>query len=65
MTYSDQLLVFFRFDDRGRSDYDGVGSRGDRTGFGKFDRSGHSRWGDRSDDDDWSKQLPPSERLEQ
>ncbi|XP_016063077.1 PREDICTED: ATP-dependent RNA helicase DDX3X-like isoform X3 [Miniopterus natalensis] len=54
-----------RFDDRGRSDYDGIGSRGDRTGFGKFDRSGHSRWCDRSDDDDWSKPLPPSERLEQ
>ncbi|XP_024906751.1 ATP-dependent RNA helicase DDX3X [Pteropus alecto] len=53
-----------RFDDRGRSDYDGIGSR-DRTGFGKFDRSGHSRWCDRSDEDDWSKPLPPSERLEQ
>ncbi|XP_034342507.1 ATP-dependent RNA helicase DDX3Y isoform X1 [Arvicanthis niloticus] len=53
-----------RFDDHGRSDYDGVGGR-DRTGFGKFERSGHSRWGDRSDEDDWSKPLPPSERLEQ
>nr|BAW94246.1 ATP-dependent RNA helicase DDX3Y [Tokudaia muenninki] len=47
-----------RFDDLGRSDYDGIGGR-DRTGFGKF------RWGDRSDEDDWSKPLPPSERLEQ
>nr|WEU67738.1 ATP-dependent RNA helicase DDX3Y [Peromyscus leucopus] len=53
-----------RFDDHGRSDYDGIGSR-DRTGFGKFERSGHSRWGDRTDEDDWSKPLPPSERLEQ
>ena len=54
-----------RFDDRGRNDYDGMGSRGDRTGFGKFERSGHSRWCDKSDEDDWSKPLPPSERLEQ
>ncbi|XP_048216370.1 ATP-dependent RNA helicase DDX3X-like [Perognathus longimembris pacificus] len=55
-----------RFDDRGRSDYDGVSSsRGDRSGFGKFERGGNSRWCDRSDEDDWSKPLPPSERLEQ
>uniref|UniRef100_A0A8C6EHY9 RNA helicase n=1 Tax=Microcebus murinus TaxID=30608 RepID=A0A8C6EHY9_MICMU len=54
-----------RFDDRGWSDYDGIGSCGDRTGFGKFERSGHSRWRDKSDEDDWSKPLPPSERLEQ
>ncbi|EDL38148.1 ATP-dependent RNA helicase DDX3Y [Mus musculus] len=53
-----------RFDDHGRNDYDGIGGR-DRTGFGKFERSGHSRWSDRSDEDDWSKPLPPSERLEQ
>ncbi|KAL0588229.1 ATP-dependent RNA helicase DDX3Y [Plecturocebus cupreus] len=53
-----------RFDDRGRSDYDGIGSR-DRTGFGRYERSGHSRWCDKSDEDDWSKPLPPSERLEQ
>ncbi|XP_057352295.1 ATP-dependent RNA helicase DDX3X-like [Manis pentadactyla] len=53
-----------RFDDRGRSGYDGFGSR-ERTGFSKFECSGHSRWGDRSDEDDWSKPLPPSERLEQ
>uniref|UniRef100_A0A8C9AP69 RNA helicase n=1 Tax=Prolemur simus TaxID=1328070 RepID=A0A8C9AP69_PROSS len=51
-----------RFDDRGRSDYDGIGSRGDRTGFGKFERSGHSRWCDKLDEDDWSKPLPPSEQ---
>uniref|UniRef100_A0A8C4LTN3 RNA helicase n=1 Tax=Equus asinus TaxID=9793 RepID=A0A8C4LTN3_EQUAS len=54
-----------RFDDRGRSDYEGISSRGDRTGFGKYERSGHSRWSDKSDEDDWSKPLPPSERLEQ
>uniref|UniRef100_A0A7N4PF35 RNA helicase n=1 Tax=Sarcophilus harrisii TaxID=9305 RepID=A0A7N4PF35_SARHA len=54
-----------RFDDRGRSDYDGIGSRGDRGGFGKFERSGNSRWSDKSDEDDWSKPLPPSDRLEQ
>ncbi|KAF7484735.1 Hypothetical predicted protein [Marmota monax] len=54
-----------RFDDRGRSDYDGIGSRGDRSGFGKFERGGNSRWCDKSDEDDWSKPLPPSERLEQ
>ncbi|XP_055125553.1 ATP-dependent RNA helicase DDX3Y isoform X3 [Symphalangus syndactylus] len=53
-----------RFDDRGRSDYDGIGNR-DRPGFGRFERSGHSRWCDKSDEDDWSKPLPPSERLEQ
>ncbi|ERE73744.1 putative ubiquitin carboxyl-terminal hydrolase FAF-X isoform 2 [Cricetulus griseus] len=53
-----------RFDDHGRSDYDALGSR-DRPGFVKFERSGHSRWGDRTDEDDWSKPLPPSERLEQ
>uniref|UniRef100_A0A2K6KZV5 RNA helicase n=1 Tax=Rhinopithecus bieti TaxID=61621 RepID=A0A2K6KZV5_RHIBE len=53
-----------RYDDRGRSDYDGIGNR-DRTGFGRFERSGHSRWCDKSDEDDWSKPLPPSERLEQ
>ncbi|XP_075815131.1 ATP-dependent RNA helicase DDX3Y isoform X2 [Microtus pennsylvanicus] len=53
-----------RFDDHGRSDYDGIGGR-DRTGYGKFERSVHSRWGDKTDEDDWSKPLPPSERLEQ
>nr|XP_017500275.2 ATP-dependent RNA helicase DDX3X-like [Manis javanica] len=53
-----------RFDDRGRSGYDDTGSC-DRTGFSKFERSGHSRWCDRSDEDDWSKPLPPSEGLEQ
>ncbi|XP_006864326.1 PREDICTED: ATP-dependent RNA helicase DDX3X-like isoform X3 [Chrysochloris asiatica] len=54
-----------RFDDRGRSDYDGIGSRGDRSGFSKFERGGNGRWCDKSDEDDWSKPLPPSERLEQ
>uniref|UniRef100_A0A2K5C1M3 RNA helicase n=1 Tax=Aotus nancymaae TaxID=37293 RepID=A0A2K5C1M3_AOTNA len=54
-----------RFDDRGRSDYDGISSRSDRSGFGKFERGGNSRWCDKSDEDDWSKPLPPSERLEQ
>ncbi|XP_032771083.1 putative ATP-dependent RNA helicase Pl10 [Rattus rattus] len=54
-----------RFDDRGRSDYEGVGSRGGRSGFGKFERGGNSRWCDKADEDDWSKPLPPSERLEQ
>jgi hypothetical protein len=58
------IILLFRFDDHGRNDYDGIGGR-DRTGFGKFERSGHSRWSDRSDEDDWSKPLPPSERLEQ
>ncbi|GAB1302651.1 ATP-dependent RNA helicase DDX3X [Apodemus speciosus] len=53
------------FDDRGRGDYDGIGGRGDRSGFGKFERGGNSRWCDKSDEDDWSKPLPPSERLEQ
>ncbi|XP_028732555.1 putative ATP-dependent RNA helicase Pl10 [Peromyscus leucopus] len=60
-----------RFDDRGRSDYEGVGGRGGggggggRSGFGKFERGGNSRWCDKADEDDWSKPLPPSERLEQ
>ncbi|XP_061483453.1 ATP-dependent RNA helicase DDX3X isoform X2 [Rhineura floridana] len=57
-----------RFDDRGGrgSDLDGIGSRGgDRTAFGRFDRGGNSRWSDKSDEDDWSKPLPPSERMEQ
>ena len=58
------MLVLFRFDDRGRGDYDGIGGRGDRGGFGKYER-GNSRWCDKSDEDDWSKPLPPSERLEQ
>ncbi|XP_078220396.1 ATP-dependent RNA helicase DDX3Y [Callithrix jacchus] len=52
-----------RFDDRGWSEYDGIGSR-DRTGFGRYERSGHSRWCGKSDEDDWSKPLPPSECLE-
>ncbi|XP_073084369.1 LOW QUALITY PROTEIN: ATP-dependent RNA helicase DDX3X-like [Manis javanica] len=53
-----------RFDDRGQSGSDGVGSHVS-TGFSKFECSGQSCWGDRSDEDDWSKPLPPSERLEQ
>uniref|UniRef100_A0A8C6EEW6 RNA helicase n=1 Tax=Moschus moschiferus TaxID=68415 RepID=A0A8C6EEW6_MOSMO len=53
-----------RFDDRGQGDYDGIGGCGDRGGFGKYER-GNSRWCDKSDEDDWSKPLPPSERLEQ
>uniref|UniRef100_A0A8C8BJY4 RNA helicase n=1 Tax=Otus sunia TaxID=257818 RepID=A0A8C8BJY4_9STRI len=48
-----------RYEERGRGgDYD-------RSGFGRFDRGGNSRWSDKSDEDDWSKPLPPSERLEQ
>uniref|UniRef100_A0A452GTX4 RNA helicase n=1 Tax=Gopherus agassizii TaxID=38772 RepID=A0A452GTX4_9SAUR len=55
-----------RFEDRGRGgDYDSIGSRGDRGGFGRFDRGGNSRWSEKSDEDDWSKPLPPSDRLEQ
>ncbi|XP_063161321.1 ATP-dependent RNA helicase DDX3X isoform X6 [Candoia aspera] len=56
-----------RFEDRGGrcSDFDGIGSRGDRSCFGRFDRGGNSRWSDKSDEDDWSKPLPPSERMEQ
>ncbi|XP_058040940.1 ATP-dependent RNA helicase DDX3X isoform X3 [Ahaetulla prasina] len=57
-----------RFDDRGgrcSSDFDGIGSRGDRSCFGRFDRGGNSRWCDKNDEDDWSKPLAPSERVEQ
>uniref|UniRef100_A0A8D0ED11 RNA helicase n=1 Tax=Salvator merianae TaxID=96440 RepID=A0A8D0ED11_SALMN len=56
-----------RFDDRGGrgSEFDGIGSRGDRSAFGRYDRGGNSRWSDKSDEDDWSKPLPPSERMEQ
>ncbi|XP_077199012.1 ATP-dependent RNA helicase DDX3X isoform X6 [Paroedura picta] len=55
-----------RFDERGRgSDFDGIGSRGDRSSFGRFERSGNSRWSDKCDEDDWSKPLAPSERMEQ
>ncbi|XP_067401244.1 ATP-dependent RNA helicase DDX3X isoform X6 [Emydura macquarii macquarii] len=55
-----------RYEDRGRGgDYDGIGSRGDRGGFGRFDRGGNSRWSEKSDEDDWSKPLAPSDRLEQ
>lgn len=58
-----------RFDDRGGrgSDFDGIGSRGDKGGSfgGRFDRGGNSRWSDKSDEDDWSKPLAPSERMEQ
>ncbi|NXG41207.1 DDX3X helicase, partial [Psilopogon haemacephalus] len=43
----------------------GRGGDYDRSGFGRFDRGGGSRWSDKSDEDDWSKPLPPSERLEQ
>ncbi|KAF4797810.1 ATP-dependent RNA helicase DDX3X [Turdus rufiventris] len=52
-------LEFQLYEERGRGgDYD-------RSGFGRFDRGGNSRWCDKSDEDDWSKPLPPSERLEQ
>uniref|UniRef100_A0A8C6X607 RNA helicase n=1 Tax=Naja naja TaxID=35670 RepID=A0A8C6X607_NAJNA len=56
-----------RFDDRGGrcNDFDGIGSRGDRSCFGRFDRGGNSRWSDKNDEDDWSKPLAPSERMEQ
>ncbi|ETE62077.1 ATP-dependent RNA helicase DDX3X [Ophiophagus hannah] len=56
-----------RFDDRGGrcTDFDGIGSRGDRSCFGRFDRGGNSRWCDKNDEDDWSKPLAPSERMEQ
>ncbi|KAJ7405474.1 ATP-dependent RNA helicase DDX3X [Willisornis vidua] len=52
-------LTLVLYEERGRGgDYD-------RSGFGRFDRGGNSRWCDKSDEDDWSKPLPPSERLEQ
>ncbi|KAM5289419.1 ATP-dependent RNA helicase DDX3X-like [Ctenodactylus gundi] len=55
-----------RFDTRGRGNCEGVGgSRGERSRFDKFERGGNSRWCDKADEDDWSKPLPPSERLEQ
>ncbi|XP_013929401.1 PREDICTED: ATP-dependent RNA helicase DDX3X isoform X2 [Thamnophis sirtalis] len=57
-----------RYDDGGgrcSSDFDGIGSRGDRSCFGRFDRSGNNRWCDKNDEDDWSKPLAPSERMEQ
>ncbi|XP_048351066.1 ATP-dependent RNA helicase DDX3X [Sphaerodactylus townsendi] len=56
-----------RFDERGGrgSDFDGIGTRGDRSGFGRFERGGNSRWSDKCDEDDWSKPLAPSERMEQ
>ncbi|XP_032076182.1 ATP-dependent RNA helicase DDX3X isoform X2 [Thamnophis elegans] len=57
-----------RYDDGGgkcSSDFDGIGSRGDRSCFGRFDRSGNNRWCDKNDEDDWSKPLAPSERTEQ
>ncbi|NWY32955.1 DDX3X helicase, partial [Pheucticus melanocephalus] len=59
------------FFDRGTGSRGGRRERGrggdyDRSGFGRFDRGGgNSRWCDKSDEDDWSKPLPPSERLEQ
>uniref|UniRef100_A0A8D0GJ54 RNA helicase n=1 Tax=Sphenodon punctatus TaxID=8508 RepID=A0A8D0GJ54_SPHPU len=54
-----------RFDDRGRGgDFESAGSRGDRSSFGRFDRGGNSRWSDKYDEDDWSKPLAPSERVE-
>ncbi|XP_033616469.1 ATP-dependent RNA helicase DDX3X isoform X2 [Fukomys damarensis] len=69
----DAYSSFGSRDSRGKSRYfsdRGSGSRGrfddrDRTGFCKYERSGYSRWCDRADEDDWSKPLPPSERLEQ
>ncbi|XP_034972565.1 ATP-dependent RNA helicase DDX3X isoform X5 [Zootoca vivipara] len=57
-----------RFDDRGGrgGEFDGISSRGgDRSAFGRFERGGNSRWSDKSDEDDWSKPLAPSERVEQ
>ncbi|KAM6149272.1 LOW QUALITY PROTEIN: ATP-dependent RNA helicase DDX3X-like [Rhynchocyon petersi] len=64
--FSDRGSGSGKFDDHGHSDFDGVGSRGDRTSsFAMFDRSGCSSWCDRSDEDDWSKPLPPSDCLEQ
>ncbi|GCB76629.1 hypothetical protein scyTo_0016587, partial [Scyliorhinus torazame] len=68
-----------RYEDRGRgnasdSAYDHFGSRSDRGGYGRMDRGGfgsregggNSRWvEDKRDDDDWSKQLPANERMEQ
>ncbi|NXY62658.1 DDX3X helicase, partial [Callaeas wilsoni] len=49
----------------GRQVERGRGGDYDRSGFSRFDRGGNSRWCDKSDEDDWSKPLPPSERLEQ
>ncbi|XP_071607498.1 ATP-dependent RNA helicase DDX3X isoform X1 [Heliangelus exortis] len=49
----------------GRYEECGRGGDYDRSGFGRYDRGGNSRWSDKSDEDDWSKPLPPSERLEQ
>ncbi|XP_032888965.1 ATP-dependent RNA helicase DDX3X isoform X3 [Amblyraja radiata] len=64
-----------RYDDRGRGNegaYDNFGSRNDRGGYGRMDRGygtregGNSRWvEDKRDEDDWSKQLPSNERMEQ
>lgn len=64
-----------RYDDRGRGNdgaYDNFGSRNDRGGYGRTDRGygsregGNSRWvEDKRDEDDWSKQLPSNERMEQ
>ncbi|KAI1241518.1 hypothetical protein IHE44_0004991 [Lamprotornis superbus] len=52
------MRCMHKYEERGRGgDYD-------RSGFGRFDRGGNSRWCDKSDEDDWSKPLPPSERLE-
>ncbi|XP_043928262.1 ATP-dependent RNA helicase DDX3X isoform X2 [Protopterus annectens] len=56
-----------RFDDRGRGNDRGQDSYESFGNRGKFERGGNSRWSeDRSnDEDDWSKPLPPNDRLEQ
>ncbi|XP_063306197.1 ATP-dependent RNA helicase DDX3X isoform X2 [Pelobates fuscus] len=54
-----------RSDDRRPDGFDGVSSRGDRSGFGRFS-GGSSRWSDeRNEEDDWSKPLAPNDRVEQ
>uniref|UniRef100_A0A8C5LV79 RNA helicase n=1 Tax=Leptobrachium leishanense TaxID=445787 RepID=A0A8C5LV79_9ANUR len=54
-----------RSDDRRMDGYDGISSRGEKSGFGRPDR-GNSRWSDdRNEEDDWSKPLAPNDRVEQ
>lgn len=44
---------------------DSIGSHDYKSGSDKLEHGGNSCWGNKSDEDDWSKPLAPSECLEQ
>ncbi|XP_068125952.1 ATP-dependent RNA helicase DDX3X isoform X1 [Hyperolius riggenbachi] len=62
--FSDRGSGSRRSDDRRVDGFDGMGSRGERSDVGRYDR-GNSRWSDERSEDDWSKPLAPNDRIEQ